>query len=587
MKRNRKMISVVCGMLLIATALAIPDTTTIAQDEFRIAKPETKFVPNRLLVKYRSESFKSQKRELLAAFNAYDAGELQDTGVHILQLPETANEEAVAAIFAGQPEVEFAELDRVLAPDDMIPNDPNYSSEWHLTKIAAPAAWSTTTGTGNVVVAICDTGVDGTHPDLAAKMVPGWNVYDNNSNTSDVYGHGTKVAGTVAASTNNSQGVAAVAWGCMIMPVRVSNASGSATLSAIANGITYAANNGARVANVSYKATGSATVSSAASYMQSRGGVVTVSSGNYGQFDATADDPYLLTVSATDPSDNIYSWSDTGNNIDVAAPGTVYTTLRGGGYGSASGTSFSAPIVAGIAALALSTNLNLTGAEVQQRITQYADDKGAPGWDTSFGYGRVNALRSVNGAGGGDTTAPSVAISSPSNGNTVSGTVTVQAAASDNVGVASVSFKVDGNQQAVDTTSPYSFSWNTTTVANGSHTLTATATDAAGNSASSSVSVTVNNSAADTTAPTVVITSPADGSTAGNIVTVTVNAADNVGVVRVELFVDGQWNTASTTAPFTTKWNAKRATRGAHTLQCRAYDAAGNVGASGTITVYR
>ena len=148
------------------------------------------------------------------------------------------------------------------------------------------------------------------------KMVAGWNIYDNNSDSRDVYGHGTKVAGTVAAAGNNGAGVASVAWSCWIMPVRISDPTGWATYSDIASGLTWAADHGARVANISYKVTTSSTVTAAAQYFQGRGGVVASSAGNDALFDASADNPYIITVSATDPNDALYSWSSTGNNVD-------------------------------------------------------------------------------------------------------------------------------------------------------------------------------------------------------------------------------------------------------------------------------
>src|SRR6185369_14948071 len=162
-----------------------------------------------------------------------------------------------------------AELDRILPPAEVTPNDPWFGSwEWYLTKIGAPAASSTTTGDKSIIIAILDTGVESTHPDLQAKLVPGWNIYDNNSDTRDVYGHGTVVAGTVAASSNNGQGVASIAWNCPIMPVRISALDGTAAYSAMAIGLTWAADHGARVANLSYMASNSSTVRSAASYFQ-------------------------------------------------------------------------------------------------------------------------------------------------------------------------------------------------------------------------------------------------------------------------------------------------------------------------------
>src|SRR5207302_297646 len=185
----------------------------------------------------------------------------------------------------------------------------------------------------------------------------------------------------------------------------------------------------------------------------------------------------------------------------------------------------------------------------------------------------------MGGSSGGDTTPPTVSITSPANGATVSSTVTVSATASDNVGVAGVQFQLDGaNLGAEDTTAPYSVAWDTTTVANGSHTLTARARDAAGNVATSTaVTVTVSN---DTTAPTVAITSPNSGATVSGVITLTASATDNVGVVGVQFLVDGVELARDTTAPYEATFDTRAVANGAHTLQARAWDAVGNIGAS-------
>jgi thermitase len=232
------------------------------------------FVPGRVLVQFRAQTLALQESNVVAELGARDAGEISGTEVHVLELPDGANEKAVLKALRSRPDVEFAELDHILPPAEMIPNDFWYSSEWHLPKISAPNAWPITSGSSSVTIAICDTGVDATHPGLAPKIVPGWNVYNNNSNTADVHGHGTAVAGAAASCSNNAIGVASVAWGCLIMPIRISDANGNATYSAMAYGITWAADHGARVANVSYIATDSSTVRAAAQYMQSRSGVV-------------------------------------------------------------------------------------------------------------------------------------------------------------------------------------------------------------------------------------------------------------------------------------------------------------------------
>ena len=352
MKRGAKTANAILTIAVLSICLVSPSATRLiwaanAQSLSETATIASPFVPGRILVGFRPATTKSSGHRVITQAGANDLGEIPETGVHILDLPAGANEEAFVHAFKSQPEVEFAELDRILPPAEMLPNDFWYSSEWHLPKISAQNAWPMTIGSSSITIAICDTGVDATHPDLASKIVPGWNVYNNNSNTADVNGHGTAVAGAAASCSNNGIGVASVAWGCSIMPIRISDANGNATFSSMANGITWAANHGARVANVSYIGTDSATVKSAAQYMQSKGGVVTVAAGNYSTFGSAPDNPYVLTVSATNTSDVLSSFSNYGNNIDLAAPEGVYTTTRGGGYSYQGGTSFSAPIVAG------------------------------------------------------------------------------------------------------------------------------------------------------------------------------------------------------------------------------------------------
>ena len=577
------------GRLVVAAALLLAGSTPV--------QAQSEHVPGRILVKFKSDVSAPQGRAALGRFGARAQEVIPGTGVQVVSLPGNADENAYLNAFKGLREVEFAEFDEIVEPDDVTPNDPFYGSQWFLPRISAPQAWGTTTGQAGVIIAIVDTGVDGTHPDLSGKLVAGWNTYNNNADSNDVYGHGTKVAGTAAAASNNGLGVAGVCWNCWIMPVRASAVDGSASYSALAAGITWAADHGARVANVSYMVTNSSAVSAAANYMKSKGGVVTISAGNYATFDPTADNPNVLTISATDENDLLYSWSNKGNNVDLAAPGCVYTTTRWGGYGSTCGTSFSAPTVAGVAGLVLSQNPNLSGDELTARLKQSGDDIGVAGFDTNFGWGRINAAKAVtptSGGGGSDTQAPSVAITSPASSATVSSTVTIQASANDNVGVASVSFYVDGALLGTDTSAPFSWQWNSSAASNGGHMIAAAARDAAGNVANSSAPVTVDNAAppnptADEQAPTISILSPSNGSSIGNSVNVLVSASDNTGVVKVELYVDGKLTAISTAAPFTTKWNAKpkSVARGAHSLQVRAYDAAGNIGYSGVTTVYK
>jgi hypothetical protein len=563
----------------------------VAQDRAHLSRSGSPFVAGRVLVKFRSDVSSNRVSGLLSSLGAVGSKEIEGSRVRIVELPAGLDEEFAAQAFKAQPEVEFVELDRILAPDELIPDDPNYVNQWHLPKIASPTAWAATTGSPTVTIAILDTGVDSSHPDLASKIVPGWNCYDNNDNTADVHGHGTTVAGAAAASSNNALGVASVAWGCQIMPVRISDPAGYASVSTIATGLSWAADHGARVANISYACSTFSTISSAAQYFQGNGGVVTISSGNNGIYDSTPDNPYVITVGATTSTDALASWSNTGNYLDLAAPGvSIQTTTRGGGFGSTSGTSYSSPIVAGVAALMLSANPDLNPDQVQTLLRQSADDLGTAGWDPGFGWGRVNAAQAVTLAtstvGTPDLMPPVVSVLSPSNGSSVSSTVTVQASASDNVGVVSVSFSVDGTVIGTDSDAPYSLNWDTTTFSNATRTLTATASDYAGNQSSEAVSVTVSN-VPGAQPPSITIVSPTQGSTISGSVSVLVNATDDLGVKQVDLYVDGVLKSSAKRAPFTTKWDARRASAGAHTLQCVARDANGNSSSSQVVTVYK
>lgn len=186
-----------------------------------------------------------------------------------------------------------------------------------------------------------------------------------------------------------------------------------------------------------------------------------------------------------------------------------------------------------------------------------------------------------------DLTAPSVAISSPTAAATVSGTVTVNATASDNVGVTKVEFYINNTLQATDTASPYTFSWNTTTSVNGTYSIIVNAYDAAGNvGQSSAATVTVNNTVADTTAPTVSVTVPANNATVSGTVSVTASATDNVGVSKVEFYVNNVLQATDTASPYNFSWNTAVLANGTYALTSRAYDAAGNVGQSATVTVF-
>jgi hypothetical protein len=237
----------------------------------------------------------------------------------------------------------------------------------------------------------------------------------------------------------------------------------------------------------------------------------------------------------------------------------------------------------------LSINPGLSNSTVVSLLERNADDIGIPGFDTSYGWGRVNAYRAVSAVAAGgaaDTTPPAVSISSPTASATLSGTIQVQGTATDNVGVSNIELWIDGQLSTSGTASPFSLTWNTAGTVNGSHTLTVKAYDAAGNIGQASVTVGVNNPIVpDTQPPTDTIMSPSNGSLLGVSTTVSVAASDNVAVSQVTVYIDGVLQYTGTAAPYSFKWNTKKATAGSHTITSKAWDKAGNLTLATPVTV--
>jgi thermitase len=590
--------------------LAVAPSSAQAQPAGQVNAPSRvqSWVANRILVQPRPGLPEAQLERILRAQGGRSVGRIPQIDVHVVQLPPQASERAVAALLARNPHLNFAELDSIHFPDNA--NDPYFGSAWHLPLMGVPKAWGQSRGS-TITIAILDTGVESTHPDLAPKLVPGWNIYDNNSNTADVHGHGTRVAGTAAAATNNALGVASIAADARIMPIRISSPTGGASVSNMAAGITWAADRGARVANISFAgARSSSAVHSAANYMRNKGGLVVVSAGNSGGEEAVAAHPSVIVVSATTSGDALASWSSFGNYVNVSAPGaSVWSTTTGGGYTTVSGTSFASPATAAVVALMMSANPRMSPADIEKHLFATAKDLGTPGWDKYYGHGRVDAAAAVAAVSGSsvpppDTTAPNVAIATPSSGSTVQGLVNVDVSASDNIGVSRVELHVNGKALATDTSAPYGFTWDSATVADGDATLTAYAYDAAGNYASHSARVSVANAVqtappppaalepppapADTTPPQVAFSAPADGfriTGKGNL-DIRANASDNVGVTGMALYINGRLTATSNSGSLTYKWNINQVQTGTHTLMVEAMDAAGNK-ASHSIRVSR
>jgi hypothetical protein len=532
----------------------------------------------------------------MAAQGVTETRRLRGTGVRVISLPANSDEEAFAAYLRKQPDVEFAEPDYLLYPvDTMTPDDPLYSSQWHLPVVGCPEAWGMEGASNEIVLALCDTGVETTHPDLATKLVPGWNVVDDNADTSPVSPHGTWTAGTAAAVANNAIGVASPAFNCQIMPIRVSSRTdGAATISDLSEGVVWAADHGARVASVSYLGGSSFIMAEAGRYLQSRGGVLVMASGNTGTYLSVADSPAMIVVGATTQADQVAAFSTTGSYVDLAAPGSaILTTAPNADYQAVSGTSFSAPLVAGAVALMLSHNPNLTPAQIDTLLKVTADDLGPEGWDPGFGWGRLNAGQAtniVNGMmnGAPDTNPPALGFLQPQIGGPLNGLIgisggeLVEVNALDDGAVAQVSLMSDGLIVGSDAEAPFRFVLNTSSFAAGSqHTLAAEATDAAGNSKTVSTVVTATVGF-DATPPTAVFSQPQSQGglaavDASSSTLVEIEAQDNIAMASVSLIADDVLVGVVDTSPYTFVWDTSSLAGGSqHRLIATAADQANN-----------
>jgi thermitase len=396
------------SVILIITFLSI--APGLAQGPVVQAPPAAMpaFVPGEIIVKFQPNvgqlgAQSSLRAEGLRPLEVASGGELLR-----VQVAPGQEVQAIAELLA-RGDVEYATFNYyVQALGD--PNDPSYSSQWSLKQfqdhdIDAPEAWDLHTGSASVIIAVIDTGVDLDHPDLQAKIVPGYDYVNSDPFPDDDHGHGTHVAGIAAAIGNNGVGIAGVSWGARIMPIKVLNASGGGTLFNVSQGIYYAVANGAKVINLSlgqpgtsYPCTGFEAIRDAMQYALDNGRLVVVAAGNESASAVSCPAAYsqAMAVGSTDYSD-LRSWfSNYGSDLDIAAPGSfIYSTYRNGGYTTLSGTSMATPHVAGLAALLWSLSPSLAASQMRSIIQDTADDLGTAGWDQEYGYGRINARRAL------------------------------------------------------------------------------------------------------------------------------------------------------------------------------------------------
>jgi subtilisin family serine protease len=336
----------------------------------------------------------------------------------------------VAKRLLANPNVESVVPDAIASvadwPADAPPDDTLYATtQADFPHIGVPGAWALTTGSPSIVVALLDTGYEGTHPDLAAiPTVSPYNARTGTTNVTDGYGHGTHVAGTIAAQTNNATGVAGIAPGITIMPVKVMDSNGQGYWSDFLEGVDWARTHGASIVNLSLG--GPLSASQVAAFQPtfdaaySAGVLVVAAAGNYDNSNGfyPASFAHVISVSATNNNDAKASFSNFGPAVDLSAPGvTIESTYIGATYQTMSGTSMATPHVVGVAALIRSYHPTYTVDEVESAMEVTSKDLGAAGRDDYFGYGRIRAAEAVAWIAP-DTIAPTAKLTSPTNGST-------------------------------------------------------------------------------------------------------------------------------------------------------------------------
>jgi thermitase len=533
----KKVVFVTCLTALLASLLTITYPSTRAKGQFVLGaalsqanlelsdQQRNQKRPGHLLVRFNANASPSEVASLKANHAVSENAALRIT--HLKVSPE--EELAVFDQLKRSSAVDFVEFDSIVTTQ-FIPNDTYYATpypsshygniaQWGPPAVSAPDAWDITQGDSSTVIAIVDTGVDGAHPDLAAKIV---GQYSFTGKVNDGFGHGTHCAGIAAAVTNNSTGVAGMCPNCKILSVKVLDDNGSGFISDVADGITYAADHGASVISLSLGGSGrSETLRLALDYAVNHNALPVCAMGNSGSTSALEPAYWssCLSVVATDNTNNKAYFSTYGIRADVSAPGvgilstlptySTYLSTHGyfQNYDALSGTSMATPMVSGIAGLVKSRNPNLTATQVKGIIMATAGD--GKSWSPELGFGVVNAARAVQAALHTDFTPPSANLISPLPGATVSKLITVQAAPTDDMVVHHVDLIRDGTRfiaplvgtattigkgKDAVTTSAWTTIWSSTLVFNGLVNLTALATDSFGNtSAPQDVAFTVQN----------------------------------------------------------------------------------------------
>ena len=362
----------------------------VAAGPARAGRPE--YVDGQLLVKFEHDASRHAVSAALAEAGVDVEDRVDKIDVRVVDVPAPRTAEALAELRAS-PAVEYVERDVAMQMFDTIPNDSLWPGQWGPELVQAPRAWDSATGSATIVIAVLDTGVDHAHPDLQGATIPGYDFVNGDADPSDDEGHGTAAAGVMGARTNNGEGQAGLCWRCSLMPVKVLDGSGEGDTASVAAGIIWAADHGARVISMSLGGEGTTqTLSDAVEYAVGKGVLLVAAAGNSGSATPVypAAYPQVLSVAGTNDDDGLYSWSNYGAWVKVAAPGCNTAPWIDAAYVNFCGTSSAAPLVSGLAGLALSAQPGATSAAVVQAIAGTA----AP-LPSAVEHGRVDAARAL------------------------------------------------------------------------------------------------------------------------------------------------------------------------------------------------
>ncbi|MEB3222900.1 MAG: S8 family serine peptidase [Candidatus Sericytochromatia bacterium] len=330
----------------------------------------------------------------------YKKGARPPAGARLTRLANTvtlASRDRQADIrrLAADRNVEFVEPDMPVTAL-YTPNDPDLAVQWGLAKIAAPAAWDTSKGEGGPIIAVIDTGVNATHPDLVGQVLPGKDFVNNDNDANDDNGHGTHVAGTAAAAGDNRAGAAGVAFQAKVLPVKVLGATGLGFTSGIVNGINYAVAQKAKVINLSLGSTfESVAMRQAVAEAVAAGVVVVAAAGNNNVQTRffPAGFPHVIAVGASTQTDTRAAFSNHGDWVTIAAPGQAIYAPYKTSYGRLSGTSMAAPHVAGAAALVMAARPSWTNGQVKQALEATGD--AVTGFEANPALKRLNVASAM------------------------------------------------------------------------------------------------------------------------------------------------------------------------------------------------